>query len=927
MSTFTKNSITVQGAVAIAALVAGGTLEFTRIQVGDGELPANSTPMARTELVNPLFDVAINEVYSDSESQATVTGVFSNAQTQTGFFYRELGLFAKDPATGAEILYCYGNAGDDAEWISPAGSESVIEKEVHIVTLVGNATTVTATLKSGIYPTIEQTQGWLALKADLDATAAEGGRVLASQMRFDASQTLYVDAAATAEGADGSEAKPFKTIQAAINARYMGAPVIHIKIKPGTYAEDIQTPRAPDTTWRFERNGEGTVSVRNAIIDNAAFCYVNGLTFVGPAETNSTIVYVANTPSVYFNAVTITGTSTETGVNLSTSRGVFQGVAVNNCGIAIAATSGAYLDLRSTSGTGNVKGLHADGAIIVSDWYVPSATTPYEKVNGGAINVQGGYSSFPSNYSQMFNLGDFSDVNALKTAILTEFNRLGVGEALACWFANNIAAGFGPFGNGQRMQVQIIKSTDSGSGYGTALFTSHHNAARGYMQIQNGAFATDVPVKFADSVDLSAYLPLAGGTMNGMIETSGGQTFPALSHVNSGGQLWLFDKGDQLYKGGFIARAKATDGAYHDLEGRADGLLMWDGKNVVRSVNGYAATATGEVTIPVATSTTYGIMKAATDDVVIDEDTDDAAITPAVYHDVSDFRHKETTYAVGDKVECMFNFELFLECTQAGTTASTALDTRNVTHGQVITDGTVQWTVRTHIRSINGTFPDELGNINVDSGGVKTINGEEPDENGNITPEQTGCLPLSGGMMTGAISFSTGIVNTRNDTYKEIRIEASGNGKFGAGLFLRTADEQATDGAASFVLATRSDGDSSELGAALVGHADGELLWNNNRVPTLIDSWRSGNNWYRKWSDGFIEQGGPVSSSEQGEITITFNISFSNASSYVIFKNVGSNYDSYMNDRGVSFYSLTANSATTYHYSNYTASKWYACGY
>ena len=883
MSTFTKNSITVKGAVAIAALVAGGTLEFTRISVGDGNIPAGQTAMTMTDLANRLFDVDINEVYSDSESQATVTGVFNNSQTQTGFYYRELGLFAKDPATGAEILYCYGNAGTEAEWISPAGEESVIEKEVHIVTLVGNATEVTATLKSGIYPTIEQTQGWLAVKADLDATAAEGGRVVASQMRFDSSQTLYVDAAATAEGADGSEAKPFKTIQAAINARYMGAPVIHIKIKPGTYAEDIQTPRAPDTTWRFERNGEGTVSVRNAKIDNAAYCYVNGLTFVGPAETNSTIVYVANTPSVYFNAVTITGTSTATGVNLSTSRGVFQGVAVNNCGIAIAATSGTYLDLRSTSGTGNVKGLHADGAIIVSDWYVPSATTPYEKVNGGAINVQGGYSSFPSNYSQMFNLGDFSDANALKTAIQTEFNRLGVGEARACWFANNIAAGFGPFGNGQRMQVQIIKSTDSGSGYGTALFTSHHNAARGYMQIQNGAFATDVPVKFADSVDLSAYLPLAGGTMNGTIETSGGQNFPALSHVNSGGQLWLFDKGDKLYKGGFIARAKATDGAYHDLEGRADGLLMWDGKNVVRSVNGHNANTAGNVEIPVATATTYGIMKAATDDVVIYEDTDDAAITPAVYHDVSDFRHKSTAYALGDKVECMFNFELFLECTQAGTTGSGALDTRNVTHGQVITDGTVQWTVRTHMRSVNGVVPDATG---------------------NIPQSALGCLPLAGGKMTGNVWWESGVIYSNNINEKrELAIKAQKepgdeNDYTGAMISLRRIDDESIPG--GFFLSARNGKDHE---VNLTGQPDESLTWAGRSVEQVAGI---GDGWIRFQSGVQICWGEVVIPSNQWSITGTFPVAFS-ATSYKV---TGNYTDGYTNGEAV--VGICAVSSTTF---------------
>ena len=616
MSTFTLNSITVQGLNVIAKLVAGSTLQFTRIAVGDGAMPSDKTPLTVTDLTNKLFDVDINSVENNGNGSATVTGYFSNADKETGFFYRELGLYAKDPDTQAEFLYCYGNAAADAEWINPSGASSVIEKEVKIVTLIGNAETVKAEIKSGIYATKEEVEAALAVKADLDATAEDGGRVLASQMRFDADQTLYVDAAA-AEGGDGSEAKPFKTIQAAINARYKGAAVIYIRIKAGTYAENISVPRSPGTTWRFMREGTGTVNINNAVIDNCSYIYFDNLTFNGPAGDNSTIIYVANTPAFNFNAVTINGASNATGVNFSTSRGIMRNSSINNCGLAIAATDGAYIDLKSNGGTGNTRAFQADGSVIICDYYVPAATTSYEKVNGGVISVQGGTSSFPSNYSQLYNLGDFSDAQALKTAILTEFGSLGIGESRACWFANNITGGFGIFETGQRMQCTIIKSTNNGSGYGTVIFYSHHNAAMAYMQVQDGAFAQATPVKFISSND-------------------------------------------------------------------------------------------------VATASTYGVMRAATDTDALDPEADDAAITPAVYHDVSDFRHKNTAYSVGDKVECMFNFELFLECTQAGTTGSGALDTRNVTHGQVITDGTVKWTVRTHIRSVNNAVADEHGNVTID---------------------------------------------------------------------------------------------------------------------------------------------------------------------------------------------------------------------
>lgn len=101
-------------------------------------------------------------------------------------------------------------------------------------------------------------------------------------------------------------------------------------------------------------------------------------------------------------------------------------------------------------------------------------------------------------------------------------------------------------------------------------------------------------------------------------------------------------------------------------------------------------------------------------------------------YEINEVRRKSTAYQVGDKVDCAFQYERFLECTKAGTTSADLLDTRNVTHGQVIADGTVEWTVRTHVRSINGSVAGADGNVLVDVG-AKTVEGKAPDGQGNIT--------------------------------------------------------------------------------------------------------------------------------------------------------------------------------------------------
>ncbi|WP_302361323.1 phage tail protein [uncultured Megasphaera sp.] len=698
MSTFTLNSITVKGLNVIAKLVAGSTLEFTRIAVGDGAMPSDKTPLTVTDLSNRLFDVQINSVTSDGTGSATVTGAFSNADKETGFFYRELGLFAKDPDTQAEFLYCYGNAAADAEWISPSGASSVIEKEVKIVTLVGNAEVVTAQIASGIYATKEELKKALPVKADLDATADEGGRVVASQMRFDKAQTLYVDAAA-ADGGDGSEEKPFKTVQAAINAAYPGAYLVKILIKAGTYAENVATPTGGWNTWIFEKNGTGTASIKSLKIDVAPYTRIQGLTF--SPDSGGIGIQLISVASAAIESNTINAGASSYGLYITRTGARINANTINNAGYAVFASESARVVAIGTSGTGNTVGFTADGAIIqCHSNNTITATEKYRATNSGAINTGNGDASFPSNYSQMYSLGDFTDASALKTAILAEFGKLGIGEKRDCWFACNIAAGFGPFPTGQRMQCTIIKNTNSGSGYGVVMYRSHHNAAAAYMQIQDGAFATEAPVKFADDNDVTIkanWQSITDGTTDvltltrGMYSISGVQPAQNLPTIHDG--TLIVD--DQLGSKHLIY--------FPDIEA----------KIYSRAQNGGSWQEWTEYTPGIATTETYGLVRVADDSDVLEDENDEAAITPAVYHDVSDFRHKETTYAVGDKVECMFNFELFLECTQAGTTGSGALDTRNVTHGQVITDGTVQWTVRTHIRSVNNTVAGADGNVTI----------------------------------------------------------------------------------------------------------------------------------------------------------------------------------------------------------------------
>lgn len=160
---FTSPRFTDEGKALQAKAQAGTALKFTKMQLGDGELGSQAIA-AMTGLVNPLITVGISGVKAGS-NYATVKSNFSNSGLTTGFYWREIGVFAADPEKpndrNSDILYCYANAGSLAEYIPAAGSE-IIEKIISIPCIIGDAENVSAEVASEIYATKE------ALKEHID---------------------------------------------------------------------------------------------------------------------------------------------------------------------------------------------------------------------------------------------------------------------------------------------------------------------------------------------------------------------------------------------------------------------------------------------------------------------------------------------------------------------------------------------------------------------------------------------------------------------------------------------------------------------------------------------------------------------------------------------------------------------------------------
>jgi hypothetical protein len=148
MGAFGGLTMTNKGRALQAKAQIGAQLHFTRIAVGDGNLSGQST-VDMIALISEKKSLAITKLKILTGGKAVVGSILNNGDIATGFYFREIGVFAQDPDVG-EILYCYGNAGATAGYIPAGGGPDVYEKHIDLVTLIGSAANISATIDNSL---------------------------------------------------------------------------------------------------------------------------------------------------------------------------------------------------------------------------------------------------------------------------------------------------------------------------------------------------------------------------------------------------------------------------------------------------------------------------------------------------------------------------------------------------------------------------------------------------------------------------------------------------------------------------------------------------------------------------------------------------------------------------------------------------------
>ncbi|AVQ18916.1 hypothetical protein [Fusobacterium mortiferum] len=134
------DGITKRGSEYLAKCQATGEgIKLVKVKIGDGKISDDEDPSTFTNIKAIKQEVEILEK-KQIENNLKLTVLFSNEDIETGYFPREIGIYALDGEE--EILYWYINEGDEATWMPPASKTPIKFRYYVNIMATNNETTI-----------------------------------------------------------------------------------------------------------------------------------------------------------------------------------------------------------------------------------------------------------------------------------------------------------------------------------------------------------------------------------------------------------------------------------------------------------------------------------------------------------------------------------------------------------------------------------------------------------------------------------------------------------------------------------------------------------------------------------------------------------------------------------------------------------------
>lgn len=136
--------LTAKGRNLQAKVEAGASMTITKLKIGDGTLGSGQSIDNLTDLVAPKKNISISNLTPLENGQCKISAVVTNSGLGTGFYVRELGIFAQDPDLG-EILYAY-TADGSPDYLPPEGGPVAVSEELAVTLVFSNAANISAVI-------------------------------------------------------------------------------------------------------------------------------------------------------------------------------------------------------------------------------------------------------------------------------------------------------------------------------------------------------------------------------------------------------------------------------------------------------------------------------------------------------------------------------------------------------------------------------------------------------------------------------------------------------------------------------------------------------------------------------------------------------------------------------------------------------------
>lgn len=295
-------------------------------------------------------------------------------------------------------------------------------------------------------------------------------------------------------------------------------------------------------------------------------------------------------------------------------------------------------------------------------------------------------------------------------------------------------------------------------------------------------------------------------------------------------------------------------------------------------------------------------------------------------------RKQSTAYTVGDIVIVpgLKNHGLALECMQEGTSWAWELELTEPTVGDVIEDNTIQWKVIPMVSAVGGLTPEQI---------ATELSSLEQDLNDTITQTAQS--------LSSAISQAETNAKDYTDDTEANLSSAISTAETNAKNYTDGIAENLTEAIATAETNAKgyTDTETAKLlplaGGTITGdlEVNGDLTTDGKKVLTetdnitVVEAYNDGTNWYRVWSDGWIEQGGRIESASQTNkivFTLTLHKAYRDMQYNVQFTG------GYGSDGGADIWTGVIKSTTTVEMTGYDRSTsgtvggfvfWRACGF